>query len=411
MINAAKSVPLLDLDLSAPPPVTEEGIERAVAVLKSGWLHRYGESLGDSSEVSLLEEEFARSIGARYAVAMNSCGSTMFIALRCAGVKPGDPVLMNAFTLGPVPGAIAHVGGRHVLVEITHDLVIDLADLEAKAIATGARHLLLSHMRGHIADMTRLSELCARLGITLIEDCAHTMGASWAGTPTGRFGAIGCFSLQTYKHVNTGEGGILVTDDDDVAAQAILLSGSYMLYGQHRRRPPESVFERWKDQTPNFSMRMSNVVAALARPQLARLDERARIWNDRYHRLATGLAAIQGVSLPHRPQQEAFVQSSIQFRLADLDDGSFEDFIGGCKARGVFLKWFGNSVAQGYTSVPAHWRYMDDPHTPPSTAEVLDRLLDMRIPLALTEAHCDTIVEIIRSELARVRTAPDRSAA
>ena len=147
------------LDLSQPPPIPDEGIARAVEVLRTGWLHRYGETLGDRSEAALLEEEFAAFAGAKYCVAVNSCGSAMFLALVCAGVMPGDKVLMNAFTLAPVPGAIAHAQAAHVFVEITPDLVIDLADLERKAQQSGAKVLLLSHMRGHVADMTALMEL------------------------------------------------------------------------------------------------------------------------------------------------------------------------------------------------------------------------------------------------------------
>ncbi|NDG48963.1 MAG: aminotransferase class I/II-fold pyridoxal phosphate-dependent enzyme, partial [Rhodospirillales bacterium] len=278
---------ILQRDLSSPPPIPDASIEAVEGVLRSGWLHRYGETMGDAAEASLLEADFAAMLGSRYVVAVNSCGSAMFLALLCTGVKPGDRVLMNAFTLAPVPGAVAHAGAEHVLVETTPDLVIDLDDLTAKARASGARHLLLSHMRGHIADMPRLMALCDGLGITVIEDCAHTMGAGWAGRPSGTFGRVGCFSLQAYKHVNAGEGGLLATDDPDVAARAILHSGSYMLYGQHRARPEEAVFARWRDVTPNFSLRMSNLVAAAARPQLALLAERARIWNDRYGRLAT----------------------------------------------------------------------------------------------------------------------------
>jgi len=227
----------LDRDLSSPPAIPEAGLAAVEGVLRSGWLHRYGETMGDASEASLLEAEFAALLGSRYVVAVNSCGSAMFLALLCTGVTPGDRVLMNAFTLAPVPGAVAHAGAEHVLVEVTPDLVIDLDDLAAKAAASGARHLLLSHMRGHIADMGRLMALCDRLGLIVIEDCAHTMGANWAGRPTGTFGRVGCFSLQAYKHVNGGEGGLLATDDADVAARAILHSGSYMLYAQHRARP------------------------------------------------------------------------------------------------------------------------------------------------------------------------------
>lgn len=390
----------LDLDLSQPPSIPEEGIEAAVAVLRSGWLHRYGETTGEGSEVSLLEDEFAASVGARYCVAMNSCGSTMYLALICSGVKPGDKVLMNAFTLAPVPGAVAHAGAEHVLVEITADLVIDLADLERKALATGARHLLLSHMRGHIADMTALVELCQRLDITLIEDCAHTMGADWAGQPTGTFGTVGCFSLQAYKHINGGEGGLLVTDDEDIAARAILYSGSYMLYTQHRRRPSEEVFARWKAVTPNYSMRMSNLVAAIARPQLKLLPERARIWNDRHDRLAELIGRIPGIALPARPQAEAYVQSSIQFMVTDLDKAALQGFLESCRQRGVFLKWFGSSEPKGYTSLSGQWGYLKQPHTPAATLATLEWLCDMRIPLSLPVEACAVIAQVIGEEMA-----------
>jgi dTDP-4-amino-4,6-dideoxygalactose transaminase len=395
--------PRLERDLSAPPQIPEDGIEAAVAVLRSGWLHRYGETLGDASEASLLEAEFAASIGSRYVVAVNSCGSAMYLSLLCTGVRPGDRVLMNAFTLAPVPGAIAHAAAEHVLVDITPDLVIDLTDLERKAEISGARHLLLSHMRGHIADMTRLMALCDRLGITVIEDCAHTMGGSWAGQPTGTFGRTGCFSLQSYKHVNGGEGGLLATDDEDVAARAILYSGSYMLYGQHRIRPDEAVFARWRDITPNFSLRMSNLVAAASRPQLALLPERARVWNSRYDLLSALLRTLPGLRLPQRPQEEQFVPSSIQFAVSTLEDAQFVGFLDRCRARGVYLKWFGAARATGYTSVSGQWGFLRDPHTPAATAGLLERLCDMRIPLTLSDDECVTTATIIGEELAAAR--------
>ena len=256
----------LKVDFGAPPEIPQAAVDRVAELLSDGRLHRYAEARNVGEDVASLEVEFATSIGRKYAGGLNSCGSTMFLSLLTTGVKPGDKVLMNSFTLAPVPGAVAHAGAEHVLVEITDDLVIDLNDLDAKAKATGAKHLLLSHMRGHIADMDAVVEICGRHGITLIEDCAHTQGAQWAGRHTGTFGATGCFSFQSYKHVNTGEGGMLATDDDDIAARAILYSGSYMLFDQHHARPSSAVFERWKGVTPNFSMRMSNVVAALARP-------------------------------------------------------------------------------------------------------------------------------------------------
>jgi dTDP-4-amino-4,6-dideoxygalactose transaminase len=94
---------------------------------------------------------------------------------------------------------------------------------------------MLSHMRGHLCDMTALMALCDALGVTVIEDCAHTMGASWGGVASGRHGAIACYSMQTYKHINAGEGGFLISDDPALMARAVLLSGSYMLHSIYQQ--------------------------------------------------------------------------------------------------------------------------------------------------------------------------------
>lgn len=389
------------LDLTAQEPIPPAGVAAAQAVMASGKLHRYGETGAKPSEVSQLEAEFAREVGRRYCVAMNSCGSTMFVALRCAGVRPGDRVLSNCFTLAPVPGAIAHAGAQPVLVDCTDELTLDLDDLAHKAAASGARVLLLSHMRGHIADMERVLALCRAHTLTLIEDCAHTMGAGWDGRLTGTFGAAGCFSLQSYKHANAGEGGLLVTDDADLAAQAILLSGSYMLYGAHLARPDDAVFARWAPVTPNFSLRMSNLAAAVTRPQLgAVLRERAERWNARYQWLAQALQGIDHLRLPQRDAREQFVASSIQFSLVDLSRAQMEAFIAGCAARGVHIKWFGAAAPAGFTSVWTHWRYFDHAQHLPNAERVLGALCDMRLPLTLTEADCRRIGAVIRAALA-----------
>jgi dTDP-4-amino-4,6-dideoxygalactose transaminase len=185
-------------------PIPEAGIEAAVAVLRSGRLHRYNLIGEEEGEVSALEREFAGFVGSKYALAVASGGYAMGCALRALGVGPGDKVLSNGFTLAPVPGAIASVGAEPVFVETNEALTIDLDDLAAKAEASGAKVLLLSHMRGHICDMERLMEVAAIHGLQVIEDCAHTMGAAWKGVPSGRHGVIGCYSTQTYKHMNSG---------------------------------------------------------------------------------------------------------------------------------------------------------------------------------------------------------------
>lgn len=107
--------------------------------------------------------------------------------LRALGVAPDEPVLTNAFILAPVPGAVEAVGGRAVLVEVDEDIRLDFDDLARKAEMSGARFLLLSHMRGHLCDMEQLMFLAEEFDLTVIEDCAHTMGATWNGSRLDRW--------------------------------------------------------------------------------------------------------------------------------------------------------------------------------------------------------------------------------
>lgn len=391
----------LELDLTQQEAIPPAGVEAALALMASGKLHRYGELGAKPGEVSSLEAEFAAEIGTRYCVALNSCGSAMFVALKAAGVKPGDAVLSNCFTLAPVPGAIAHAGARPVLVDVTDDYTIDVEDLALKAASSGAKTLLLSHMRGHVGDMRALIAVCLRHGVQLIEDCAHTMGAAWDGQPTGTWGRAGAFSLQSYKHANAGEGGLLVTDDEDLAAQAILMSGSYMLWRSHGARPADAVFERWKYLTPNFSLRMGNLPAAVVRPQLgAVLKDRCARWNQRHGWLAAALAGAPHLRLPHRPREEQYVASSLQFSLVGLTHAQMQHVIARCAERGVHVKWFGADEPVGFTSVWTHWRFFGDtPQHLPRAERVLAGLCDLRLPLTLTEADCRAIGRVVHDAL------------
>ena len=380
-------------------PIPEEGIEAAVAVMRSGRLHRYNTAAGELAETALLEQEFAAQVGAKYCLAVASGGYAMATALRAVGVKPGDKVLTNAFTLAPVPGSIAAVGAVPVFVGVTDQLVIDLDDLAAKA--GQADVLLLSHMRGHLADMDALMAICDGAGMTVIEDCAHTMGASWNGVASGTQGKVGCYSCQTYKHVNSGEGGLFVTDDAEVAARAVILSGSYMMYEKHLAGPPAEAFAQIRYETPNISGRMDNLRAAVLRPQLRKLDQQRDRWNERYYAVEAGLRDTPGLTVIERPAAEVIVGSSIQFLLQGWSAAAVEDVLARCLARGVELKWFGGAEPVGFTSRYDSWRYVDAPRMPKSDA-VLAGIVDMRVPLTFSLEDCELIARIIKAEVSAV---------
>jgi dTDP-4-amino-4,6-dideoxygalactose transaminase len=383
-------------------PIPAAAIEAAVAVMRSGRLHRYNTLPDEKGEVALLEEEFAALTGAKYCLAVASGGYAMSCALRALGVEAGDAVLTNAFTLAPVPGSIASLGAKPVFVGVTEGLVIDLDDLQVKITESGAKVLMLSHMRGHLADMDALMYICNGAGVTVIEDCAHTMGASWDGVPSGRHGAIGCYSTQTYKHINSGEGGLLITDDAEVAAKAIMLSGSYMLYTKHSAGPDPEVFEKIKYDTPNVSGRMDHLRAAILRVQLQNLPAQVENWNARYRVVEEGLRDVSGpdgaLTRIARPQAENYVGSSIQFLLLDWKEPRIEALLARCLARGAEMKWFGAPEPIAFTSRYDSWHYAD-PQPLPDSDRVLKSIVDMRLPLTFSLEDCAMLARIIRDEV------------
>ena len=379
-------------------PIPQEGIDLALQVMSTGRLHRYNVEQGEKSLTDILELNFADYMGVDNCLACASCGYALHIGMRSVGVTVGDKVLCNAFTLAPVPGAIHNTGAIPVLVDIDENLRIDLEDLEKKAQQSGAKYFLLSHMRGHIVDMDRILEICAKFNLKLIEDCAHTMGAKWKGKLSGTFGDVACFSSQTYKHLNSGEGGLLITPHKEVIAKAIIYSGSYMLYDRHYAAPDKSYFEEARLQIPNYSGRMDNLRAATLIPQLKTLNQRCKAWNLRYEIVSELLAKSDKIRLIPRLPEEEFVASSIQFNMKNFSYSDVESFLNRCSKRGVALKWFGNHSPDNYTSKYDSWSYIDDKAALTNTDKVLSTLMDMRLPLTFNEVDCKLIANIIIQE-------------
>ncbi len=386
---------IFNKDFTLQEPIPQKAIEKALKVLSTGTLHRYNTLKGQKGYAAELEEAFAAYIGSRYCLSCASCGSALYIALKSLGVQPGDTVLCNAYTLAPVPGAIQNAGAEIELVEILDDYTIDLDDLDIKASRTKARYLLLSHMRGHMTNMDKVVAICQKHNLLLLEDCAHTMGASWNGQKSGRFGHVACYSTQTYKHMNSGEGGLLVTDDPNIIARAILYSGSYMLFSAHTSRPEIDFFEKVKKVTPNYSSRMDNLRAAILLPQLEKLDSQCARWNELYQHTEALLKNIAGITCPPRDPREYYVGSSIQFNLPHASYEQIESFLAETAKRGVQIKWFGNKEPIGFTSSYDSWQYFKNLPSLPKTKKILATMCDMRLPLTFTKEDCTVITKII----------------
>ena len=375
-------------------PINQEAIDAATQVLKSGRLHRYNTIEDELSEASLLEEEYAAYQGSKYCLACASGGYAMSVALKAAGLKPGESVLTNTFTLAPVPGSISNAGGKPIFIEITKDLVLDLDDLSRKVSESKARFLLISHMRGHLVDMDKLMQIVNENNLILIEDCAHTMGAQWKDKRSGNFGLAGCFSTQTYKHLNSGEGGLLTSNDEEFMARAIIYSGSYMLYERHGAAPSSKGFEEIRLETPNYSGRMDNLRASILRPQLKNLEKNINRWNERYQAVELELKEINGIEVPVRFEEERYVGSSIQFRIPGISKSDAKLFVKQNKELGVELKWFGNDDPSGFTSNHKSWQYVSRQELNKSD-DILSSLFDLRLPLTFSIEDCRHLSRII----------------
>jgi dTDP-4-amino-4,6-dideoxygalactose transaminase len=215
--------------------------------------------------------------------------------------------------------------------------------------------------------------------------------------------------MQTYKHMNSGEGGFLISDDAEVMARAILLSGSYMLYGKHLAAPGPEAFEAVRLVTPNVSGRMDNLRAAILRPQVHQLPDRVARWEARYRALEAGLAGVPGLILIARPDQERFVGSSFQFRLPGWSPARIALYLTRTLSRGVEVKWFGADAPVAFTSRYQHWAYAD-PQSLPQTDRILAGLMDMRVPLTFSVADCALIARILREEAQIVGQGPEPEA-
>jgi len=371
-------------------------IASVVGTLEQGHLFRYDCPSPQSSETALFERDFAERLGARYAVAVNSCSSALFLALVASGVQPGDEVLLPAFTFIAVPSAVVHAGATPVLVEMTGDLAIDPNDLERK-ISDRTSALLLSYMRGHVPELERVLEVCAHRGIVVIEDVAHGMGVQWDGVPLGRFGRASAFSFQSYKLMDGGEGGMLVTDDREVALRALLQAGCYDRNWRLHFLPEEDLawLEAAVNTLPAFGLRMSNLTASALRPQMARLDDRVDRHRDRYQQVVEALADCP-LRLPAHPDRVRPAPDSLQFEVPTMGRDQLERFVAHCNARGVPLQVFGLDPANSRCFW--NWRFTRFGECP-RTRDLLSRLADVPLPLWLDDRSLGRFADVIRSGL------------
>jgi len=370
-------------------PIPDAARAEIDRLLSSGDLFRY--TAPEGAPVALLEQEFADLMGSKYALAVASCSAALFLSLKALDLPRGAKVLIPAFTFAAVPSAVVHADCVPVLVEVGENYRVDMADFAAKL--DDAQAVLISHMRGHTSDMDAIMALCDARGIPVVEDAAHSLGTEWHGRKIGTIGKIGCFSFQSYKLVNAGEGGILITDDPELAARCVIMSGAYE--SNWKKHPGmQNSYMLWQNKLPLYNMRMQNLSAAVIRPQLPLVADRVAKGRAGHDRVADVLNACAHLTVPAALAPEDRAPDSIQFNLTgDWSDAQALAFQAEAKKRGVSAQVFG--LSEGNARAFWNWEFLGPAPDLPRTRAMLMRACDVRLPTRLTEAELDFIAAAI----------------
>ncbi len=392
-------------NVHAAEPIPQRAHDEIMELLESGDLFRY--TAPRDSAVARLEREFAEYLDVPFALAVNSCSSALFLSLKALGLGAGEHVLMPAFTFAAVPSSAVHAGCVPVLVNVGPNFRIDLEDFEEK-LTGNVGAVIVSHMRGHTSDMDAIMQLCDARGLPVIEDAAHSFGATWAGKPIGTIGKIGCFSFQSYKLINAGEGGMLITRDADIIAQTVIMSGAYEKNWQKHPAVSER-FPVWQNQLPLYNMRMNNLSAAVARSQIAEAARRIASGRANHDYVASILNRVPHFEVPEPLSREIRAPDSLQFNLRGVSvHADANAFVACARNKGVELQIFG--LAEDNARAFWNWKFIPQQRDLGRTRKMLMRACDVRLPARLRREDLDYIanalVEAASETLGRWSTSP-----
>jgi len=293
-MSPAVRIPILDLQ----PQVAAHWDEFTAAfqsVLRGG-------SFILGPEEQAFEREAAAYLGSRHAIGLNSGTDALFIALRALGIGPGDEVITTPFTFFATVEAISHVGAVPVMVDIEEDSFNLDPELLERAVTARTRAIIPVHLFGRPCRMDRIGALAEAHGLKIVEDCAQAFGATWTGRKVGTLGAMGCYSFFPTKNLSAfGDGGLLTTDDDALAAEARMLRA----HGSRKKYHNEAI---------GYNSRLDELQAALLRVKLPHIDR----WNAerravaaRYHE---ALGGHPDLVLPEPTAGHVFHQFTVRVR-------------------------------------------------------------------------------------------------
>ena len=294
----------------AKPIIGDEEIENVVEVLKSGMI-------AQGPKVEEFEEEFAEWVGADYGIAVNSGTAALHVALLSCGIGEGDEVITSPFTFIASGNSIVYTGAKPVFADIDLETyTIDPNSIE-DLITENTKAILPVQLYGQSADMDGINEIAEKYGLTVIEDAAQAHGATFNGTPVGSMGDMACFSFYPTKNMTTSEGGIITTNDEELAENARIF-----------RAHGASI--RYHHSEIGYNFRMTDISAAIGLAQLDKIDDFncKRIENAAY--LNEGLSDVDGIITPYCADGSKHVYHQYTIRVEKGDRDDWVDIINDC---------------------------------------------------------------------------------
>ena len=368
------------------PAIEDAEIQEVISSMKSGWL-------GTGPKVARFEDDFKQYKEAKHAVAVNSCTAALHLSMVAAGLQPGDEVITTAMTFCSSINAIIHAGATPVLADVDPvTMNIDPAKVEAK-ITSKTKAILIVHLAGRPCELSTLCELAQRHNIKLIEDCAHAIEAEYQGRKVGTFGDFGCFSFYVTKNITTGEGGMILAQCEDDAAQIKMLA----LHGMSKdawRRFSDQGYKHYQVVECGFKYNMMDLQGAIGIHQLQRIEpywrRRQAIWQ-RYNEALADLPIL----LPAPPEAKTRHAYHLYTILVDEKKTGIkrDNFLEAMTAQKI-------GVGVHYRSIPEHPYYQQifnwRPEAYPQALRIGRQTVSLPLSAKLTDKDVEDVIRAVR---------------
>ena len=371
------------------PDIRDQEIDEVIACLKTGWI-------GTGPRVDAFESQFRKYKQAGNAVAMNSCTAGLHLSLLALGIGPGDEVITSPLTFCATVNSIIHVGATPVLADVCSlSMNIDPLEIESK-ITKKTKCVLPVHFAGRPCSMDSILEIVSENQLFLVEDCAHAIETEYHGKPAGTFGEFGCFSFYATKNVVTGEGGMVISDDDEKADRIKRLA----LHGLSKnawKRFGDEGYQHYFVEELGFKYNMMDLQAALGIHQLKRVEKNWKRREQLWHHYNDMLANLP-IKLPLPPEDDTRHAYHLYTILIDEKNT-------GLSRDNVVTKMHQEGVGTGihYLSIPEHPYYQRTfgwkPDDFPNAMSIGRQTMSLPLSPRLSDLDVDYVIEAIQTTL------------